>query len=110
MKNSIAIAILAACICDTRGKCAGILTPDRLQILLQAYSAARLAGLHDTLQPPVQDEATEIMGLLHRVYKGLQGDGLQPENLADRLLVKHSQPASKIETNSDKNFENLHES
>jgi len=45
-----------------------------------------------------------------RVYKGLQGDGLQPENLADRLLVKHSQPASKIETNSDKNFENLHES
>ena len=42
--------------------------------------------------------------------QGLQGVGLQPENLADRLLVKHSQPASKIETNSDKNFENLHES
>ena len=44
------------------------------------------------------------------VTRGLQGVGLQPENLADRLLVKHSQPASQIETNSDKNFENLHES
>jgi len=47
---------------------------------------------------------------LRRVYKGLQGGGLQPETLADRLLVKHVQPASKIETNSDKNLESLHES
>eukprot|EP00983_Pelagomonas_calceolata_P123627 1161026-Pelagomonas_calceolata.AAC.9 len=36
-----------------------------------------------------------------RWVEGLQGVGLQPENLADRLLVKHSHPASKIETSSD---------
>eukprot|EP00983_Pelagomonas_calceolata_P104338 1159014-Pelagomonas_calceolata.AAC.1 len=42
--------------------------------------------------------------------KGLQGVGLQPENLADRLLAKHSHPPSKIVTNSDKNCENLYES
>eukprot|EP00983_Pelagomonas_calceolata_P076179 1153301-Pelagomonas_calceolata.AAC.2 len=36
--------------------------------------------------------------------------GLQPETLADRLLVKQSQPASTIETNSDNNFENLYKS
>eukprot|EP00983_Pelagomonas_calceolata_P011162 359590-Pelagomonas_calceolata.AAC.1 len=37
-----------------------------------------------------------------RVARGYKGFGLQPETLADRLLVKHSHPASKIETNSDK--------
>lgn len=42
--------------------------------------------------------------------EGLQGVGLQPEILADRLLVKLSQPASKIETYSDKHFVNLYES
>eukprot|EP00983_Pelagomonas_calceolata_P071842 1151431-Pelagomonas_calceolata.AAC.5 len=42
--------------------------------------------------------------------QGLQGVGLQPENLAGRLLVKHYHPASKIETSSDNNFENLCES
>ncbi|KAF5831643.1 hypothetical protein DUNSADRAFT_12771 [Dunaliella salina] len=36
--------------------------------------------------------------------------GLQPGTLADRLLGKQSQPALKIETNSDKNFESLYES
>ncbi|KAF5827164.1 hypothetical protein DUNSADRAFT_1226 [Dunaliella salina] len=53
---------------------------------------------------------TDADMLLDTSIGGLQGVGLQPENLADRLLVKHAQPASKIETNSDKNFENLHES
>ena len=70
-KIPLVTATHAACIYDTRGKCAGILTPDRLQTLLQAYSTVRLAGLHDTLQPPVQDEATEIMGLLHRYSSNL---------------------------------------
>eukprot|EP00983_Pelagomonas_calceolata_P122226 1160886-Pelagomonas_calceolata.AAC.7 len=31
--------------------------------------------------------------------QGLQGVGLQPETLADQLLVRHSYPASVIETN-----------
>jgi len=34
--------------------------------------------------------------------KRLKGVGLQPETLADRLLVELSQPASKVETNPDK--------
>eukprot|EP00983_Pelagomonas_calceolata_P015859 502905-Pelagomonas_calceolata.AAC.4 len=33
--------------------------------------------------------------------QGLQGVGLQPEALADRLLEKHSQPAAQIETKSE---------
>eukprot|EP00983_Pelagomonas_calceolata_P117241 1160394-Pelagomonas_calceolata.AAC.5 len=32
---------------------------------------------------------------------------LQPEALADRLLVKHAEPASKIQTDSDKNLGSL---
>eukprot|EP00983_Pelagomonas_calceolata_P067471 1149493-Pelagomonas_calceolata.AAC.4 len=36
--------------------------------------------------------------------EGLQGVGLQPESLAERLLVKVSQPALKIKTNSDENL------
>eukprot|EP00983_Pelagomonas_calceolata_P007066 230118-Pelagomonas_calceolata.AAC.1 len=35
-----------------------------------------------------------------RGYKGYKWVGLQPETLADRLLIKRSHPASKNETNS----------
>eukprot|EP00983_Pelagomonas_calceolata_P056621 1144675-Pelagomonas_calceolata.AAC.4 len=38
----------------------------RLQTLVKAYEAAKKAGIHATIQPPVQDTATEIMGLLSR--------------------------------------------
>ena len=75
-KIPLAFNAQAACIYDTKGKCAGIITPHRLQILLQAYSAARQAGLHTSIQPPVQNEATEIMGLLHR-YTSHLGKGNQ---------------------------------
>ena len=83
-KIPLATTTHAACIYDTRGKCAGILTPDRLQILLQAYSAARQAGLHDSIQPPVQNEATEIMGLLHR-YTSYLGKGNQKTKESESL-------------------------
>eukprot|EP00983_Pelagomonas_calceolata_P117452 1160417-Pelagomonas_calceolata.AAC.2 len=43
-KSPFAITAQAACIYNTKGKCAGIITPDRLQILPQAFSAARQAG------------------------------------------------------------------
>eukprot|EP00983_Pelagomonas_calceolata_P114311 1160080-Pelagomonas_calceolata.AAC.18 len=49
----LAITTQAACIYDTKGKCGGIITPDRLRILLQAYRAARQAGARSSLQPPV---------------------------------------------------------
>eukprot|EP00983_Pelagomonas_calceolata_P084526 1156372-Pelagomonas_calceolata.AAC.11 len=44
-----------------------------------------------------------------RGYKGYKV-GLQPETLADRLLVKQAQPASNSETSSDINLKNLIES
>ena len=56
----------AACIYNIDGKCTGMLTTERLSILLEGYNAAKAAGLHNTIQPPVQDPATEIMGLLQR--------------------------------------------
>eukprot|EP00983_Pelagomonas_calceolata_P022185 697532-Pelagomonas_calceolata.AAC.1 len=55
-----------ACIYTAHGKCAGMLTIDRLQTLLEAYEAAKKAGIYATIQPPVQDAATEIMGQLSR--------------------------------------------
>ena len=55
-----------ACVYNTLGKCVGMLTIDRLRTLLEAYEASKEAGFHDTIQPPVQDPATEIMGLLSR--------------------------------------------
>ena len=51
---------------NANGKCMGMLTLERLRTLLEAYEAAKRAGIHDTIQPPVQDSATEIMGLLSR--------------------------------------------
>eukprot|EP00983_Pelagomonas_calceolata_P039011 1137005-Pelagomonas_calceolata.AAC.1 len=44
----------------------------------------------------------------HYMLQWLQGFGLR--DLADRLLVKLSQPASDIETSSDRDFENLYAS
>eukprot|EP00983_Pelagomonas_calceolata_P021023 660586-Pelagomonas_calceolata.AAC.1 len=55
-----------ACIYNTHGKCIGMLTVDILETLLEACEAARKAGIHATIQPPVQDPATEIRGLLSR--------------------------------------------
>eukprot|EP00983_Pelagomonas_calceolata_P062236 1147190-Pelagomonas_calceolata.AAC.4 len=62
-KISLAITTHTACIYDTKEN---VQTSSRLQTMLQAYSAARQAGLHTSVQPPVQNEATEVMGLLHR--------------------------------------------
>eukprot|EP00983_Pelagomonas_calceolata_P029635 928234-Pelagomonas_calceolata.AAC.1 len=53
-----------ACIYNTNGKCVGMLIVDGLKTLLEAFEAARGAGIHATIQPPVQDPATEITRLL----------------------------------------------
>eukprot|EP00983_Pelagomonas_calceolata_P118175 1160479-Pelagomonas_calceolata.AAC.19 len=52
---------------------------------------------------PSGNKFVDVFNMLHG-HAGLQGVGLQPKNLADRLLVQHYHPASKIETNSDKKF------
>eukprot|EP00983_Pelagomonas_calceolata_P066959 1149294-Pelagomonas_calceolata.AAC.1 len=59
---------------------------------------------------PSYHSPREFPGYYYFLNQRLQGVGPQPENLADQLLVKHSHPASKIETSSDNNFENLYES
>jgi len=56
----------AACIYTIDGKCTGMFTTERLSILLECYNAAKAVGLH-MIQLPVQDSATEIMGLLQRL-------------------------------------------
>ena len=61
-----AITCEAACIYNIDGKCAGMLSKQRLTTLLDAYNAAKAAGIHNLIQPPVQDPATEMMGLLQR--------------------------------------------
>eukprot|EP00983_Pelagomonas_calceolata_P132475 1161869-Pelagomonas_calceolata.AAC.3 len=53
-KVYLAVTTEAACIYDTKRKCACIITPDRLRILLQAYSTARQDGIHSSIQPPVK--------------------------------------------------------
>jgi hypothetical protein len=62
------ITCQAACAYDIYGKCTGMLSLKRLNILLHAYNQSIRIGLHSTTQPPVQDAATEIAGLLQR-YK-----------------------------------------
>jgi len=58
----------AACAYDIHGKCTGMLSLERINILLHAYNQTKRINLHSTTQPPVQDAATEIVGLLQR-YK-----------------------------------------
>ena len=62
------ITCQAACAYDIYGKCTGMLSLERLNILLHVYNQSKRIGLHSTTQPPVQDAATEIVGLLQR-YK-----------------------------------------
>jgi len=37
---------------DVAGKCKGMLTQERLNILYKAFHDTKLAGLHDTTMPP----------------------------------------------------------
>ena len=62
------ITCQAACVYNIHGKCTGMLSLERLNILLHAYNQTKWIDLHSTTQPPVQDAATEIVGLLQR-YK-----------------------------------------
>jgi len=62
------ITCQAACAYDIHGKCTGMLSLERLNILLHAYNQTKRITIHSTTQPPVQDAATEIVGLLQK-YK-----------------------------------------
>ena len=41
-----------ACIYNVDGKCKGMLTPERFNILQRAFEKAKYSGLHDNIHPP----------------------------------------------------------
>ena len=53
-----------ACIYSVDGKCKGTLTPERLNILRNAFHRAECSGLHDHVQPPPISFASELVGLI----------------------------------------------
>jgi hypothetical protein len=55
-----------ACIYNVDGKCKGVLTPERLNILRKAFDRAKPSGLHDHVQPPPISFASELVGLIAR--------------------------------------------
>ena len=55
-----------ACIYNVDGKCKGMLTPKRLNILQKAFNRAKCSGLHDHVQPPLMSFASELVGLIAR--------------------------------------------
>eukprot|EP00983_Pelagomonas_calceolata_P124402 1161103-Pelagomonas_calceolata.AAC.13 len=90
-----------ACIYNANGKCIGMLNVDRLKTLLEAHKAAKKADIHATIQPPVQDSATEIMGLLSR-QKAKQKHLCQEQNapaLSSALLPPDNRTSCYLHMN-----------
>lgn len=48
------------------GRCMALLLPDRAARLYMSYMSAKQAGMHTNIQPPVEDFATEMKGLVER--------------------------------------------
>ena len=48
------------------GKCKGMLTPKRLNILRKAFDRAKCSGVHGHVQPPPISFASELVGLVAR--------------------------------------------
>ena len=75
-----------ACIYDVDGKCKGILTPERLIILLRAFKKAN-NGLHDNIHLPLLSLAPLLVGLITRKI-------LLPSNIQAKRLELISTDAS----------------
>jgi len=54
------------CIYNVDGKCKGMTTLKRLNILRKAFGRAKCSGLHDHVQPPPISFASELVGLIAR--------------------------------------------
>ena len=94
------------CIYNVDGKCNGMLTPERLNILRKAFDRVKCSGLHDHVQPHPISFASELVGLIARKDTSFSkytntknliimvtiGGDLQPGCLADRLLTGLGQP------------------
>ena len=53
-----------ACTYNVDGKCKGMLTPERLNIVQKAFNRAKCSGLHDHVQPPPISFASDFVGLI----------------------------------------------
>ena len=54
------------CILNTQGKCTGMLTPERMNILHMAYQKASQNGMHAHIFPPPTSVASELRALVTR--------------------------------------------
>eukprot|EP00983_Pelagomonas_calceolata_P000111 3191-Pelagomonas_calceolata.AAC.1 len=72
--------IFSHMMCDRNGKCVSVLTIERLQTFLEAYEATKKAGMHTTIQPPVQDTATESIGGLYFTRQKAQEEQLSAKS------------------------------
>ena len=55
-----------ACTYNVDKKCKGMLTPERLNLLRNAFDRAKHSGLHDHVQSPPISFALELVGLIAR--------------------------------------------
>eukprot|EP00983_Pelagomonas_calceolata_P016608 524230-Pelagomonas_calceolata.AAC.1 len=55
-----------ACVYNTQGKCFGMISPSRFQIIYRAFYGAKLAGMHEKITPAPTSFASELQELLSR--------------------------------------------
>ena len=79
---------------DIDGKYSGTITPQRLSILPDAYNSACHRGVNTLRNPPEQDLATEIQGLLHQLPRlSMTGNNTKAECSYYRALPAHNMAA-----------------
>eukprot|EP00983_Pelagomonas_calceolata_P101882 1158746-Pelagomonas_calceolata.AAC.8 len=100
VKMTVVFTCESACIYNiiynTNGKYVGVLNIKRVQTLLEAYEAVKKRGKQVTVQPPVQDTATEIMGLISCQMvqqKQLSAQGIKAHNSNALITPPHIRSA-----------------
>jgi hypothetical protein len=78
-----------ACIYTVDGKCKGMLTPERLNILRKAFDRAKHSGLHDHVQPPPIRFASELVGLIARKDSASKHTNKKSKDSSARILPSH---------------------
>ena len=70
----------------------GMLTPERLNILREAFDRAKCSGIHDHVQPPpiIISVASELVGLIARKDTSASiHTNKKPKTLLRRILPSH---------------------
>jgi len=71
-----------ACMLGPDGKCVGMLTPERIHILHNAYQTTKIRGGHARIQPPPASFEAKIVALLQR-QSSRTTDGSVSQNVKD---------------------------